>query len=194
MSWARSLLHRSVPRWSPPWKHLSRGDLSTCVKSAPSMARSRALHDTSSGLDLCSLPFRPLSVFSLRRATTFFITSGRASSLAGSLTPALLHRLNGLIAPEKAQFMWSNRASIPMNAKIRTSLHIILASLQDPEHRWAQPIGFIIPRDPHFDSVGDASGLAGGTYCEVLMFWFNITWSDRITASPLRACQNSQSP
>jgi hypothetical protein len=112
--------------------------------------------------------------------------SGRASSLAGSLPPALLHRLDGLIAAEKAQFLWSNRASIPMNANIRTSLQIILASLQDPAHRWAQPIGFIIPRDHHFESVGDASGLAGGAYCEVLKFWFDVTWSDRVRTSLAR--------
>jgi hypothetical protein len=34
-------------------------------------------------------------------------------------------------------------------------------------------------RDPHFISVGDASGDAGGTYSEFLMFWFDIMWSDR---------------
>jgi hypothetical protein len=63
------------------------------------------------------------------------------------------------------------------------SLHIILVSLQDPVSRWAQQIGFIIPRDPHFESVGDASGLAGGIYCDVLMFWFDITLSDRVYKS-----------
>jgi hypothetical protein len=94
--------------------------------------------------------------------------SNRATSLEASLTPALLHRLKGLIAGEKAQILWSNRAPISMNVNIRNSLHTILASLKDPVHRWAQPIGFIIPRDHHFKSVGDASGLAGGAYCEFL--------------------------
>jgi hypothetical protein len=109
--------------------------------------------------------------------------SSRASSLGASLTPAVMHRLAGLIAGEKAQILWSSRAPISMNANIRTSLHTILASLRDPLHRWAQPIGFIIPRDPHFESVGDASGLAGGAYCESLMFWFDITWSARVRHS-----------
>jgi hypothetical protein len=44
-------------------------------------------------------------------------------------------------------------------------------------------LGFIILRDPHFTSVGDASGVAGGAYCAFLMFWFDIMWSDRVRKS-----------
>jgi hypothetical protein len=51
---------------------------------------------------------------------------------------------------------------------IRNCLHITPASLWDPSHRWAQPIGFTILRDPHFTSVGDASGRAEGAHYEFL--------------------------
>jgi hypothetical protein len=113
----------------------------------------------------------------------WYNTSQRASSFANALPSALLHRLTGLIASDKAQLLWSNRSPMKMNAAIRDSLSVILASLQNPSHRWAQPIGFIIERDPHFTTVGDASGIAGGAYCESLKFWFDIMWSPRVRAS-----------
>jgi hypothetical protein len=107
-------------------------------------------------------------------------SSRRAASIANELPGALWHRLKGLIASDQAQLLWSNGSPMTMTAAIRNSLSVILASLQDPSHRWAQPIGFIIERDPHFTSLGDASGLAGGGYCETLKFWFDIMWSPRL--------------
>jgi hypothetical protein len=110
-------------------------------------------------------------------------TSKRIASLERDLTPALLHRLDTLIARDKAQILWSSRAMIAMTINIRNSLNIILSSLLDPLHHWAQPIGFIILRDPHFTSLGDASGRAGGAYNAFLMFWFDIIWSARVRRS-----------
>jgi hypothetical protein len=110
-------------------------------------------------------------------------TSNRASSIANELPSALLHRLTGLIASDKAKFLWSNGTQMTMTAAIRNSLIVILASLQNPSHRWAQPIGFIIERVHHFKSIGDASGLAGGAYCKLLKFWFDIRWSPRVRNS-----------
>jgi hypothetical protein len=81
---------------------------------------------------------------------------------------------------------------ITMTVDTRNNLHVILASLRDPSHRWAQPIGFIIVRDPHFTSVGDASGRAGGAYCEFLMFWFDIIWSDRVRKSVALPSSNKE--
>jgi hypothetical protein len=96
-----------------------------------------------------SNPFRTLTRRShiLKR---WYGTSQRIFFLESELPTALQHRLEALIARDKAQALWSNRAMIAMTAAIRNSLHIILASLRDPSHSRATPIGFIIERDPHF--------------------------------------------
>jgi hypothetical protein len=33
---------------------------------------------------------------------------------------------------------------------------------------------------PHATSIGNASGVGGGAYCERLQFWFDITWSENV--------------
>jgi hypothetical protein len=109
--------------------------------------------------------------------------SNRAASFREALPWALLQRLDSLIASDKAQMLWSSSTVLSVTTDIRNSLHTILTSLKDPLQRWAQPIGFIILRKPHFISVGDASGDAGGAYSEFLRFWFDIRWSDRVRKS-----------
>jgi hypothetical protein len=70
-----------------------------------------------------------------------------------------------------------------MTKKLRDSLTTICDVLQDDDTQWKQLIGFIIERDAHVVTLGDASGLGGGAYCEHLSFWFDITWSKRVTES-----------
>lgn len=39
--------------------------------------------------------------------------------------------------------------------------------------------GHVIPRDPKFTSIGDACVTAGGAFCVILEFWFDVHWSDK---------------
>jgi hypothetical protein len=108
---------------------------------------------------------------------------GREDAFKRQLSPQLMHRLGSLVAKEKAIFLWSNNATITMTKRLRESLTTIRDALQDDDKQWKQPIGFIIERDAHVVTLGDASGLGGGAYCERLSFWFDITWSKRVTES-----------
>jgi hypothetical protein len=50
--------------------------------------------------------------------------------------------------------------------------------LADKSQPWSIYLGHIISRDPASISLGDASPVAGGAYCEPLSFWFDIMSSD----------------
>ena len=106
---------------------------------------------------------------------------GREIKLTKELTPQLMNRLKNLIACEKAKFLWNTNANVPVTKAMRESFAVIRAVLQDESKRWVQPIGYIIERDPHVITLGDASGHGGGAYCESLSFWFDIVWSKKVT-------------
>ena len=110
-----------------------------------------------------------------------YAKTGRANKIRAQLPPALLDRLSTLIARDKASLLWSSRAQLALTNPIRAALTTIHSVMVDARNvPLAQPIGFIIPRDPLAESKGDASGLGGGAYCEQLAYWFDVTWSPRI--------------
>ena len=113
----------------------------------------------------------------------FYKVKGREDAIRRELTPQLMNRLSSLIAREKAQFLWNNNVTLTMTKKLRESLSTIRDILQHGDDQWKQPIGFIIKRDAHVVTLGDASGQGGGAYCERLSFWFDITWSNEVTES-----------
>ena len=106
--------------------------------------------------------------------------TGRADRLRTQLPPALLDRLSTLIARDKASLLWSSRTKLPVTHSLRATLATIHSVVADATVTLAQPIGFIVPRDPLAESKGDASGLGGGAYCEQLAYWFDVTWSERV--------------
>jgi hypothetical protein len=61
----------------------------------------------------------------------------------------------------------------PIHSELRT-LHNYLADASQP---WSISIGHLIPCSLTSISLGDASQVAGGAYCEPLCFWFDIMWS-----------------
>ena len=83
-----------------------------------------------------------------------------------------MHRLDSLIARDMAAVLWSTRAKMSMTIQLRASLGAIRALLADHGMCLSQPIGYIIKRDPHFVSLGDAR--------KRLEFWFDLVWSPRV--------------
>jgi hypothetical protein len=109
-----------------------------------------------------------------------YAKTGRADKIRAQLPPPLLDRLSTLIARDKAALLWSSRTKIAVTQSIRAALTLIHSVVSDTSVPLAQPIGFIVPRDPLAESKGDASGLGGGAYCEQLAYWFDVTWSERV--------------
>ena len=112
-----------------------------------------------------------------------YAAKGREVTIKKMLPPQLMGRLSSLIAREKAAFLWNKNAILPMTKNIRACLQRIIDVLLDSKKKWTHPIDFIIERDAHVVTLGDASGTGGGAYCERLRFWFDITWSTKVTES-----------
>jgi hypothetical protein len=106
--------------------------------------------------------------------------SGRAARIRGKLNEAVMYRLEALISRDKSNLIWGARRPMNMTLPIRCCLAALHRYLSNPANNWATPIAYIIPRDHHVESVGDASRLAGGGYCPRLRFWFDVIWSPRV--------------
>jgi hypothetical protein len=104
----------------------------------------------------------------------------RSAQIASQLPQSVIARLESLVSREIAQDLWNWKQSIPKTANLHRELLAIQQSLRT-EH-WEIFIPQMIPRDPHFHSVGDASQLAGGALSHSLNYWFVIFWSGRIRA------------
>jgi hypothetical protein len=117
--------------------------------------------------------------------------SQRVTKLQEQLPESLLHRCDALIARDKAMLLWSSRRKIPISRELRESLQTIQTILADPLVHWATPIAHLIPRDHHFESVGDASTLGGGAHCQQLQYWFDVVWSEKVCqATKLAPCHH----
>ena len=106
--------------------------------------------------------------------------TGRSQIIRDALSQAVMNCLSALIARDKATLLWSSKAQIILTQQVRSCLTTIHDKLADTSQCWAQLIGYIIPRDPHVISLGDASLTGGGACCEHLAYWFNIVWSPRV--------------
>jgi len=115
-----------------------------------------------------------------------YATNGRRDAIARQLPASLQHRLESLIAIDKAKFLWANNIQLAMTTPVRASIGTILTYLTNPAIRWTQPIGYIIDRDPHCDSTGDASELGAGAYSAQLRYWVDIVWSDKVRTGLLQ--------
>ena len=96
------------------------------------------------------------------------------------LPPSLWNRIQGLLAQEHARLLWAHKSRIsptPATQALFQRLHHFLSTDSFP---WDTPIGLVIPRQPHFHPLGDASNIACGGYCPELQFWFQVNWSHRI--------------
>ena len=113
-----------------------------------------------------------------RRAGSFLLKRRR---LLAFLPGPLQHRVDALISRDKAAYLWSTRQRMKTTSDMFTSIGLLHKYLNDESEPWTTPFGMIIPRDPHFNSLGDASHTGGGAYCPKLGFWLEVVWSPAVT-------------
>lgn len=103
--------------------------------------------------------------------------AGKRQFLTRQLPSYLAHRVDTLIARDRAQLLWATKQRFFVDEDMKTSIGHLLAYVSETADPWEVPLGMIIPRKPHFYSRGDASHVGGGAYCLELRFWFEIIWS-----------------
>ena len=115
----------------------------------------------------------------------------RYEIMSRDLPRTMEKRLQGIIAKEQASFLWKTNNKAGVSDHLRISLQAILSYLRSSPEPFREYIGFIIDRDPHFKSLGDASGVAGGACFKTIPLWFQIIWSDDVRR---RANGNQKDP
>jgi len=106
-------------------------------------------------------------------------------------------RIAGLVSRDMAVVTWHRKRELTMSDALAGSLVAIRDYLLNEETPWSAPIALVIPRDPHFFTVGDASNKAAGSATEQLKWWTDVVWSPttrqalRLPASnPAKVCIN----
>ena len=114
------------------------------------------------------------------RVKRYYERSRQSEKIARELPESLLDRLSHLVAKSMAQLLWNSRVEVRVSPALRAEFQALYDDLQNPDNDWSISIGHLIPRDPHVQSLGDASHDGGGAHCPTLRFWFYVLWSDRI--------------
>jgi hypothetical protein len=96
------------------------------------------------------------------------------------LPATLLHRVDTLVARDKAHLLWTTRQRFLVNPPLLEAIRHLISYVEANTSPWEVPLGMIIPREHHFWSRGDASLLGGGAYCPGLRFWLDLGWSSRV--------------
>jgi hypothetical protein len=107
----------------------------------------------------------------------------RQDDLARALPRDLHYRLSSLVSRDVAQALWTWRTKHPSTPDIRRELGRLKSSLET--ERWEIFIPQMIPRDPNYESAGDASLRGGGAYSQGLHYFFVCHWAPRILGSVL---------
>jgi hypothetical protein len=76
--------------------------------------------------------------------------------------------------------LWHSKSTFPVLAHVQKDIALMIDWLRDPAVLWEKSVAHWIPCDPTFVSAGDASQVAGGAITEVLQFWFDIYWTERV--------------
>jgi hypothetical protein len=100
--------------------------------------------------------------------------------LKHQLPTNLHHRIQSIIAQEKAKLLWNSRYRMTLTNNVSVCLQVIHDYLVDETRAWEESIGFIIKRQPHAITIGDASKLGGGAHCDNLEYWFDLIWSPTV--------------
>ena len=103
--------------------------------------------------------------------------SGKRQKYEAMLSGTMRRRVEGLVARDIANFIWATGTKMTVTAELRRCVDLLLGILVDPAVSLAAPIPFIVARDPHAISAGDASLDGGGGHNHKLQYWFDIVWS-----------------
>ena len=88
----------------------------------------------------------------------YYHRTGQIQAIRETLLPMAMNRLSVLVTRDKASILWSSWAQMTITASLRSCLTTIHGMLDNPSQWWAQPIGYIVPRDRDVVSFSDASG------------------------------------
>ncbi len=102
---------------------------------------------------------------------------GKTKRHKAELPKHLHHRIDAMIARDIAALLWSQKVKIPLPPAVIGELAHVHSLIANHDYKWEMQIGYVIPRDPQFSSLGDACLDAGGAFCHDLEFWFDIQWS-----------------
>ena len=105
---------------------------------------------------------------------------GREIALARELPQVLHSRIGPLIQRERALLLWTTRQAYSVTPDVMACVAHLKAYVDDTDSPWEVPIGRVIPRNPHFQSRGDASLVGGGACCPGLQFWLDVKWSPEV--------------
>lgn len=90
----------------------------------------------------------------------------------------LQHRLGSLISRAQARVLWHHKQKYKLPRACRAELRTILSFMSEPVmNPWEKLIGHIVPRDPAFNSAGDASHLGMGAHIDELQLMIFVPWS-----------------
>ena len=106
----------------------------------------------------------------------------RRQQLEGTMPAGSEPRITQLLVKEKAQLLWSHHPfeQYTVTSEIQFCTQSIFDHLSNRNNDWGQQIAHIVPRDPTFTSLGDASNVAGGGYSDDLRWWFQVNWSPAV--------------
>jgi hypothetical protein len=121
------------------------------------------------------------------------LRQGESLGEGTSLPHHLWKRLDPLITRETTGLLWHSKATIDMMPLVELELRYIQEYISDPSNAWSISIDHLIPRDPTFMIMGDASHDAGGAFLSpsLCCLWLDVNWS---TESCCRCKLSSKNP
>jgi len=102
---------------------------------------------------------------------------GTRAKYEASLPTTLRHRIESLVSKETANCIWCARTTVHLTPNLRLCINLLHDVFSNRSISWAAKMPFIILRDPHAVSAGDASEIGGGGHNHKLRCWFDVIWS-----------------
>ena len=113
----------------------------------------------------------------------FYDRAGRLAHFSRQLPRNLQDRTEQLVSREQARLLYHSKTRTSVSAELQSCVRTLLNYLRSCDISWSSRIAFLVPRMPHFVSIGDASFYGGGAHVESLQYWFDIVWSPRVRSA-----------
>ena len=95
------------------------------------------------------------------------------------IPPHLSYRLRYLGMAMECKFLWDSKTAISISKQVRLATKIIYDYLTSNKP-WKSPIGHLIPRDPFYESRGDASHLCIGVTIPQIKVFVLLPFSEAL--------------